>query len=60
MYNIGIGTDCPTKRLHIVGFKRFDKLMIHIVVWICEKRNITVSFAMGIKKHKEPNHTLFI
>jgi len=68
MCNIGIGANSPSTKLDInpnplkvslKGFKRFDRLMIRIVMWICERRKITVSFTL-YKGRVEPNHILYV
>ncbi len=56
---IGIGSDVPTKDIHIVGFGKFDTLLIRVAVYIFRKRNLTISVTMK-KDHIDPAMLLFV
>ncbi len=63
MCNIGIGGQTPKEKLNLnplKDYKFFDRIMVRSVMWICDKRDITVSFSLGIIKHGEPKHVLHI
>ncbi len=65
MCNIGIGGQTPKEKLNLnplKGYKFFDKIMVRSVMWVCERRDITVSFSLRNNrvKHGEPKHVLHI
>lgn len=60
MCKIGIGVNTPSKKLDIHGFNKFETIMIRIVVWICNKRNIFVQFdrKVDIEEPNNPGNSL--
>jgi len=46
---VGIGKNYQTKKLEIMGFNKFDTLLIRLTIWIFSKRKLTVNVARNSK-----------
>jgi len=56
---IGIGSDCPTTKLEIKGYSKFDNFLIRIIHWYFEKRKISVTF-FHKTDDRSPSEKLYI
>ena len=55
---IGIGSNCPTTKLEIRGFSKFDTVLIRILKWYFNKKGF--SFTVFNKSYNNPSDRLYI